>query len=137
MPEDSIQALNILLIDDQRAMRSILRNMLHRIGIKDTAEANDGREALDYLGNPQARFPDVIICDLHMEGMDGMQFCQSVRRHQKYRNSGVPILILTGDHDPLLHEVSRQVGAVSVLTKPVNAQQLKSEIVSAVGYAEL
>ena len=66
--------------------------------------------------------------------MDGLQFCNAVRRNKELRNTSVPILILTGDQDPLLREVSRQVGALSILTKPVTAEELKSQITSAVGY---
>jgi CheY-like chemotaxis protein len=80
-------------------------------------------------------YPDVIICDLHMDEMDGMQFCNNVRNDKNLRNHGVPIVMLTGDLDKLLHEVSRQVGAMSVLTKPVSAEELGHHIEKAVGYA--
>ena len=70
-----------------------------------------------------------------MNKMDGLQFCNFVRRDEKLRISGVPILMLTGDRDQLLHEVSRQVGVVSVLTKPITAEELKNQITGAVGYS--
>lgn len=70
-----------------------------------------------------------------MEKMDGLQFCNAVRRDEQLRNRGVPILLLTGDSNPFLHEVSMQVGVVSVLTKPITAEELKAEIATAVGYA--
>lgn len=134
MSSNGNDPLHVLIIDDQKTMRSIVRSLLHGIGIEDIAEAGGGEEALDHLNDPHAKFPDVIICDLHMDKMDGLQFCNFVRRNEKLRNSGVPILMLTGDSDQLLHEVSRQVGAVSVLTKPITAEELKNQITEAVGY---
>ena len=115
-------------------MRSIVRRMLKAIGVAAIVEAESGERGLEYLTDPGARFPDVIICDLHMENMDGLQFCNAVRRNEDLRNCGVPILMLTGDHDRLLHEVSMQVGALTVLTKPINAEELGEQIIAAVGY---
>lgn len=126
--------LRVLVIDDQKTMRSIVKSMLNSIGIKASTALPGGEEALAFLADPNTRFPDVIICDLHMENMDGLEFCNAVRRNRAYANRGVPILILTGDRDPLLHEVSKQVGAVTVLTKPVTIECLRSEIEAAVGY---
>ncbi len=126
---------HVLIIDDQKTMRSIVRGLLHKIGIRNIAEAGGGEEALVQLRDPHAKFPDVIICDLHMDKMDGLEFCNFIRRNEKLRNSGVPVLMLTGDQDRLMHEVARQVGAMSVLTKPVTAQELKIEITEAVGYS--
>lgn len=87
---------------------------------------------------PDIEFPDVIICDLHMDEMDemdDMQFCNVVRNDKNLRNHHVPIFMLTGDSDEMLHEVSKQVGAMSVLTKPVSAEFLGKHIEKAVGYA--
>lgn len=127
--------LHVLVIDDQKAMRSIVRDLLGQIGIKNVSEAEGGKEALECLIDPSFEFPDLIICDLHMDQMDGIQFCNAVRRDENLRNRGVPILMLTGDRDELLHEVSRQVGAMKVLTKPVTAEELKDEVAQAVGYS--
>ena len=134
MPNDGTYPLHVLIIDDQKTMRSIIMGMLRTIGITTVATAPSGEEALEYLLQG-ARFPDLIICDLHMEKMDGIQFCNAVRRNEDLKNKGVPILILTGDRDPLLHEVSMQVGALTVLTKPITAEELKAQIEEAVGYS--
>lgn len=127
--------LCVLVIDDQKTMRSIVRGLLKAIGVTAIAEAESGEQGLEYLTDPGTRFPDVIICDLHMENMDGLQFCNAVRRNEDLRNCGVPILMLTGDRDRLLHEVSMQVGALTVLTKPITAEELGKQITAAVGYA--
>ncbi len=135
MSIDQICPLKVLVIDDQKSMRSILRNLLRQIGIGDVEEAGGGAEALDRLANTAVKFPDLIICDLHMEKMDGLEFCNKVRRTEALRNHGVPILMLTGDRDEFLHEVSKQVGALSVLTKPITAEELQGHVSKALGYS--
>ena len=127
--------IRILVIDDHMTMRLILRQLLTKVGFTDIDDAACGQTALERLRDGNARFPDAIITDLHMEGMDGLQFCNSVRRDKELKNSQVPIIVLTGDQESLLHEVSKQLGAVSVLTKPVAGEELKDHIIKAVGYS--
>ncbi len=62
--DDSIR---VLVVDDQRTMRSIIRQLLGRVGISNVTEAEHGEEALAVLRNPAMDTPDVIICDLHMK----------------------------------------------------------------------
>lgn len=135
MTDVSPNPLRVLVIDDHKSMRSIIKSLLHKIGIENAAEAENGKIALAYLRAPDIQFPDVIICDLHMDEMDGIQFCNVVRNDKNLRNHHVPILMLTDDSDEMLHEVSKQVGAMSVLTKPVSAEFLRKHIEKAVGYA--
>ena len=134
MSTSTLIALRALIIDDQRTMRSIVRKLLSQVGVTDVIEAEDGGEALEFLNGPDVDLPDFIICDLHMEDHDGMSFCNAIRRHKNSDISQIPVLILTGDSDKLLHEVALQIGAVNVLTKPISAQDLGQEICHAVGF---
>ncbi len=130
MSEFQAGNISVLVIDDQRAMRSIVRQLLSQIGIHDIQEARNGEKALALLNQPGNEDPDVIICDLHMDKMDGLEFCNQVRRDKEHV---IPIIILTGDSDKFLHEVSIQVGAVAVVTKPVSAPELLEHIQTALG----
>ena len=132
MSEIQTVDISVLVIDDQRAMRSIVRQLLSQIRIDDIHEARNGEEALEFLNQPSNEDPDIIICDLHMDKMDGLEFCNHVRRDKEH---DIPIIILTGDSDEFLHEVSKQVGAVAVLTKPVSAPELQEHIQTALGRA--
>ena len=109
--------------------------LLQKISIEDVAEAENGKVALAFLRTPNVKFSDFIIYDLHMDEMDGMQFCNAVRNDKNPRNHCVPIPMLTGGLDKLRHEVPKQVGAMSVLTKPVSAEELGHHNEKAVGYA--
>ncbi len=135
MSEDNSTQIRVLVVDDQGTMRSIIRQLLNRVGIDDVTEAENGEDALAFLQDRKFDDPDVIICDLHMDKMDGMEFCNHVRREDEMRDRLIPILILTGDKDTMLHEVSRQVGATAILTKPISAPDLLHEIENAIGFA--
>ena len=128
------QDIRVLIVDDHGSMRSIIRQLLAQVGIENVIEAEDGAEALALLHSREFDDPDVVICDLHMAKMDGMEFCNRVRRDDDIRRRLIPILILTGDHDRLIHDVSRQIGATSVLTKPISAPDLLHEIETAIGF---
>ena len=134
MIETDEASIRVLVIDDQRTMRSIIRQLLGSVGINNVAEAENGEQALLLVTAPTAETPDVIICDLHMNRMDGLEFCNQLRRSEDARHRGIPILILTGDEDEMLHAVSRQVGAAKILMKPIAANDLLAEIRTVVGF---
>ena len=123
--------LRVLVIDRQRGMRSILRQLLAQIGIEDVIEAKNGEEALELIDRPETLEPDVIICDLHLDKLDGLELCNMFRLDKE---RVTPIIIVTGESDEFLHEVARQVGAVEVLTKPVSAPDLLVQIQTAIGF---
>ncbi len=135
MPDDATGAIRVLVVDDQSAMRSIIRQLLHQVGIDDVAEAENGEQAFDMLRSAGHKDPDVIICDIHMDQMDGTEFCNRVRRDEAIRNRAIPILMLNGDRDRLVHEVAQQLGAAKVLTKPITAHDLLGEREHAIGYS--
>ena len=131
MEENILNILRVMVVDDQRSMRMIVRSLLNEEGISQVTEAGDGAEALQLIegaDNP----PDVVICDLHMEGMDGLEFCQQVRMSKNKSIKDLRIIMLTGDKDRMMREISSQVGAVAVLHKPVSAEVLASEVAKAV-----
>ena len=134
MTETETSSIRVLVVDDQRTMREIIRRLLNQIGVRDIDDAEDGEQALEKLHSPTAEKPDIVICDLHMEKMDGMDFCNHVRRDKNDAIRGIPVIILTGEQDTFVHDVTKQVGATTVLVKPVSAGDLKTQIEAAVGF---
>ena len=135
MSIDLFVSLRAMIVDDQRTMRSIVRKLLSQVGVTDVIEAADGKEAYERLETPGEILPDFVICDLHMKDGDGMTFCNKLRRHKNADLAQIPVLILTGDSDGLLHEVAMQIGAAKVLTMPISAPDLGREISEVVGFA--
>ena len=134
MTATEANSLRVLVVDDQRTMRSIIRRLLNQIAVHEIDEAEDGEQALELLHNPTGEKPDIVICDLHMENMDGMDFCNHLRRDKNDEIRHIPVIILTGEQDTFVHSVTKQVGATTVLIKPVSAGDLKTQIEAAVGF---
>jgi CheY-like chemotaxis protein len=79
----------LLLVDDDRDMRNLLRQALERDGCF-IVEADDGLAALDAL---KAHRPDLILLDLEMPRMDGLTFAHEVRAHEDWQT--IPIIVIT------------------------------------------
>ena len=113
-------------------MRSIIRQLLTQEGFSQISEAENGEDALCVLAEQRESPLDLIICDLHMDKMDGMAFVNCLRRTK----NNTPVLILTGEQDGLVLDVTRQVGATKVLNKPISAPALAEEVRRAIGFKE-
>ncbi len=125
--------LRVMVVDDQVSMRRIVRQLLASNGIRDVLEAGDGAEALEQLQKPENGAIDLVICDLMMPVMDGLTFCNHMRRDIRLKSRHVPILLLTAVTDELVLQVARQVGALDVVNKPIAASELGRRIEHLVG----
>jgi len=132
---DMINEIRILIIDDQTTMRKIIRQLLFRIGKFNITEAANGLEAMKLLNVVSSKNnPDVIISDLHMAGMDGIELCNKIRLSKNPAVRDIPVLILTGEQDDFILKVSKQVGTHKILSKPIGTTELRDNISSALGY---
>ncbi|CDK99922.1 conserved protein of unknown function, containing signal transduction response regulator, receiver domain [Magnetospirillum gryphiswaldense MSR-1 v2] len=127
--------MHVMIIDDQEVMRNIIKKLLSKANPAQITEATDGAQALEMLRSGEVD-PDVILCDLHMEKMDGSQFLKELRADKTNLNNRKPVLILTGDKNEQAHEITRQMGASKVLTKPISADDLIKQIMLVQGYFE-
>jgi two-component system, chemotaxis family, chemotaxis protein CheY len=113
--------ITILIVDDNSHMRKIVRSMLHGIGVKWIYEVDDGRAALQIM---LSQAVDVIITDLSMPGINGIELIKLLRDERTSPNPCVPIIVLSG-HSSLQHVVeARDAGGNEFLAKPVTAQGL-------------
>ncbi len=135
MSSGGMDEIRVLVVDDYSSMRTIIRQMLAQLGIHRVDEAKNGIEALDRLVDPTAADPDVIVCDLYMEGMDGMEFCNRMRRDKRVRNRNIPVLVITSEEDELMLDVTEQSGAMAILKKPISAPDLLHHIQKAIGFS--
>ena len=124
MAVSGLATLRILIVENHLRMRMLIKQMLIAGGAAHIEEASNGAEALQYLHDPSSELPDLIISDLHMEGLDGIELCAAIRRDKSPQIRGIPILVLTGDEDEVIHEAAEQFGAAHILTKPVSASEL-------------
>ncbi|MBL3568280.1 fused response regulator/phosphatase [Rhodovulum sp. BSW8] len=114
----------VLLVDDSRLQRRILRASLERWGY-EVAECGSAEEALDICRD---RPVDLIISDWMMPGMNGPEFCQAFR--DLPRESYGYFILLTSKSEMVEMIHGLDVGADEFLTKPVNASELRARIAS-------
>ena len=115
----TIHGAHILTVDDNRANLMLVTTLLEDLGMQVTTATN-GHQA---LAKAQERSFDLILMDIQMPGMDGLQ-ATALLRAQSSRNQKTPIVALTahtlvGERDRIL-----KVGMNDYLTKPINEQQL-------------
>lgn len=117
-PEDSQK---ILLVDDNRELRLFMYNSLienYRI-----VEAEDGVEALEVI---RREMPDIIVTDLMMPNMDGIELVNKVRHD--FSVSHIPIIMLTARHSPDERIKAMEYGADGYITKPFSIELLQVRI---------
>ncbi len=107
----------ILVVDDEDFQRDLLNKLLTKVGYTVT-EAESPEVAFSLMKNED--FP-VIITDLIMLDMDGVEFCQRIRE----RNSQSAIIALTGYADLYDLEKLKQVGFDNYLTKPIKLDKIQ------------
>ncbi len=108
----------ILVVDDSPTVRKLLKGELGKRAY-DVLVAEDGQQALQLAAD---KSPDLIISDINMPGMDGWEFCWSVRKHEKLRY--VPFIFLS-DRDEISDRVrGLEIGAEDYITKPFQVEDL-------------
>ena len=110
--------MRILAIDDTRTLRELLCRTL-RAAQYDVVEAENGEEGLNRFSEHR---PDVVITDLNMPVLDGIEFTRAVR--QRSDGGEVPIIILTTESGAEIQAGGRKAGATAWMVKPFDPQRL-------------
>ena len=111
--------LRILLVDDNHYMRVLLSEILRAIGVKEIFEANDGAEGLQMMRNHQI---DIIMTDLSMQPLDGIDFVRLLRNSSDSPNPMVPVIMITGHSTIQRITEARDAGVNEFLAKPLTAR---------------
>lgn len=127
----ALQSIDILLVDDNPNMRSIVLAILKSIGVTRLREAEDGASALEALKKQPA---DIVIVDFRMLPLDGVSFTRLVRTATDTPNPYLPIIMMTGHSDRKRVMEARDAGVTEFVAKPVNAQTLLERIQSVILY---
>jgi two-component system chemotaxis response regulator CheY len=115
--------MRVLVIDDSRAMRAILRQMLAGAGF-EVAEAAHGREGLVRLG--ELGVPDLVVVDWNMPVMDGLTFVKELRAEAAY--AAVPVLMVTTETEVARMAEALEAGASEYVMKPFTREALLSKL---------
>ena len=112
---------HVLIVDDDKEIRSLLREYLQKQAYRVTAVA-DGKALRAAL---EAGHPDLIVLDVMLPGEDGLQLCRDLRAR-----SNVPIIMLTARGEETDRIVGLEMGADDYLAKPFNPRELLARIKS-------
>jgi two-component system phosphate regulon response regulator PhoB len=112
----------ILIIEDERALTDVLAYNLQREGY-EVSVAHDGKEG---LRKAQMQVPDLVILDLMLPGLDGLEVCRALRAGERTR--AVPILMLTAKAEETDQVVGFTMGADDYVTKPFSVKVLMQRI---------
>jgi two-component system chemotaxis response regulator CheY len=121
--------LKILLVDDNHHMRVLLTEILRAIGVRQVFEANDGAEALQIMRTHQI---DIIMTDLAMQPLDGIDFVRLLRNSPDSPNPMAPVIMITGHSTQRRVTEARDVGVSEFLSKPVTARGVLERIAQVV-----
>ena len=118
--------MDVLIVDDSAAIRKILRRVLLQtdISLGEVYEAGDGREALLRLTEKPVQ---LVISDINMPNMDGLQLLSRIKEMEHLRN--VPVIMITteGGQGKVMEAV--QLGATGYVRKPFTAEQIKEKLI--------
>ena len=124
-----LATLHVLVVDDNAHMRSIVVAILRGIGIGTVKEAADGADGLEVM---RSGVPDIVITDLNMDPIDGLDFTKMVRTAKDSPFPFVPIIMMTGHTERSKVAAARDAGINELLAKPISARTLMDRIVAVV-----
>lgn len=119
MPD--LSKLSVLLVDDNRNMRALLRRLLISEGMRQIHDAADGTAGLEVLRYHDC---DVVLTNLVMAPMDGLEFTRRVRKSRNTINHLVPIIMITTYPEKQQVEAARDAGVTEFLVKPIRPGHL-------------
>ncbi len=120
---DDFTHTSVLIVDDDPVYRVLLRDVCNKLGIGHIAEAADGEQALASV--PVVR-PDIILLDIQMHGVDGIEVCRRLRQMPLARD--ISVLIQTSATDEARRVAGFQAGASDVVSKPLHLPEFKARV---------
>ena len=125
-------AFNILIADDSGTMRQVIKKVIGMSGVpvQEFHEAENGEKALKVL---EESWIDVILSDINMPEMDGMEFLRRVKANDVYKN--IPVIFVTTEASEARMAEARELGAAGYIKKPFLPEVIKDIINEVLGKA--
>ena len=121
----NFRELKVLIVDDSQTARRIVKNVLEKIWVNQVEMAEDGADAMAKL----REFPaDIVLCDLHMAPLDGIEFTRLLRGAEDSPNPYLPVLMLTADATEVQLKKALNAGVNDFMSKPVEMAALRRKL---------
>jgi two-component system cell cycle response regulator len=115
----------VLVVDDDRAWLGLVADWL-RLDGHEILIATNGITALELASQHP---PDLIVLDIVVPGMNGLQFCEALKQYPRLAH--VPVIILSGLRDPHNFKRAKELGVEQLLVKPTDEETLRAAVRSA------
>ena len=123
----NLQFMKVLVVDDSSTTRRFMTEILYEMGVGHVVAAAEGAEALKKLGE----FPaDVMLCDLHMAPLDGIELTRILRNAGDSPNPCLPVIMLTADATQAQMKNALSAGVNAFMSKPVKMDALHKKLVA-------
>lgn len=119
--------LKVLIVEDEDYTRNLTIQILRNIGVRSIGEARDGKAGLMEVVRTR---PDIVLCDVHMQPMDGIGFLMGLREIKVQGVDQTRVVMLTADSNKDTVLLARTQAVVSYLVKPVSLAQLKEKMMA-------
>ena len=128
-----MKKIHVLIVDDSSVMRKIVERSLRQAGLEleEVREASNGAEALAEVQN--ASF-DLILSDINMPAMDGLEFLRNLANLPAAKN--VPVVMITTEGSEARVVEALSVGAKGYIRKPFTPEQVKERVAPLLGGAQ-
>lgn len=120
-----VKSKKVLVVDDQKSMRGLVRFALLQMGMETVDGAESGEEAIKKL--TQVRY-DLVITDLHMGGISGLGLLKAIRSHPVLRTT--PVIMATSETSSDTVRQAKTAGVDAFILKPVEPNALKARVKS-------
>ena len=124
-----LNSLHVLVVDDNPHMRSIVVAILRGVDIGIVQEASDGANAMEVM---RGGAPDIVIVDLNMFPIDGLEFTKMIRTGVDSPYPFIPIIMMTGHTERTKVTAARDSGVNELVAKPISAKTLLDRIVAVI-----
>ena len=121
MADVPLSDLTVLIVEDNPDMQFLLKSMVREFGVQSIETAHDGTSALSLM---QSTPVDLVVCDIQMRPMDGLEFVKTVRHGHLDIEPQVPIILVTAHSGMKRVAEAGIVGVDGFVTKPVSADKL-------------
>ena len=116
-----LQALRVLLVDDNPHMRAIVFAMLQGLGVRELLQAKDGAEAMEVMRREPV---DIVLVDFLMQPVDGVHFTRELRNSPMSPDIYAPVIMMTGHSERSRVEEARDAGVTEFVVKPLTLRAL-------------
>lgn len=116
---------SILVIEDQPFVRRTIMQILSQIGFRSIAEADNGETGMQECIRTT---PDVIVCDIDMKPVSGLQFLAELRASVEVRNRRTPVVFLTNHTESEIVKKAMALGVNGFVVKPPSFGALKERV---------